>query len=136
MAFQPLSIELSKILSKDERKEHGIFFTPKNVRELIFSKLDEIGINPKNILEPSCGSGEFLKDLERYEHIENVVGIEFNKKIYDRIKTTHSNYTIINQDFLQYKTERKFDLIVHLVLVMDTHNRIYHLQQKMNLNSK
>ena len=112
MAFQPLSIELSKILSKDERKELGIFFTPKNVRDLIFSKLDEIGIDPKNILEPSCGSGEFLQDLERYENIENVVGIEFNKKIYDSVKSVYDKYTIINQDFLQYKSERKFDLII------------------------
>jgi type I restriction-modification system DNA methylase subunit len=62
--FSELSIRLNNELSKTERHDNGIFFTPRLARELIFKKLD---IKPLTILEPSCGSGEFIQDcLTRY----------------------------------------------------------------------
>jgi len=50
MSFSHLSKELSTSLSKDTRKKQGIFFTPDNVRQRIFDKLDEFNVSPVRVL--------------------------------------------------------------------------------------
>ena len=111
MSFSDLSKELSTSLSKDTRKKQGIFFTPDNVRQRIFDKLDEFNISPARILEPSFGSGEFLKDLKRYKNTE-VVGVELNKTIYDKVITKYHDeekYSLSNEDFTSFKDKNKYD---------------------------
>ncbi len=108
--FTDISKKLSSSLSKDTRKKEGIFFTPKNVRTKIIQVIDTHNIHPQRILEPSCGSGEFLNDVKKYN--ANITAIEFNKKIYDEIKTQYSDMEVLNMDFLEYKNEQKFDLVI------------------------
>jgi adenine-specific DNA methylase len=65
MDFLPSSIDLQKKLGMKKRAKQGIFFTPKTLRDILFSHIDNF--NPTTILEPSCGSGEFLVDCrEKY----------------------------------------------------------------------
>ncbi len=121
--FSTLSKELSSSLSKDTRKKQGIFFTPKNVRDLIISHIDKYNKSPKNILEPSFGSGEFLKDVAKYNC--KVTGVEFNKTIFDKVvKEFKSNYNLVNQDFLEFESKEKFDVILGNppYFVVDTKN--------------
>ena len=45
-------------------------------------------ITIKHILEPSCGSCEFIKYIYYvFDKFESVDGVEFNKKIYDSLTT-------------------------------------------------
>jgi adenine-specific DNA-methyltransferase len=101
------SEKLNKTLSKEVRKSQGIFFTPKKARDLLFSKLD---IKPKTILEPSFGSGEFLDDISKKYPKAKVVGVEFNETIFKSYK--NKKVKLVNEDFLKYKSEEKFDLII------------------------
>lgn len=106
MAFRSSSIELTKILSKETKQSQGIFFTPKEARDRVFELLDVHNIRPSTILEPSCGSGEFLYDcLERFP-TSSIVGIEKNETLYNSFE----NSPVILGDFLTYSG--KHDLII------------------------
>jgi hypothetical protein len=109
--FNPTSLELNSLLTKKTRKDEGIFFTPKNARQIIIDKIDkqvEKGFEINNILEPSFGSGEFLDDVKKYN--VNVIGVEKNETIFNQVK--YKNYTLYNEDFLKFSCETKFDVII------------------------
>ena len=76
MAFRENSDKLNKTLSKEIRKKQGIYFTPKKARDLLFETLKDF--KPKNILEPSFGSGEFLDDMIEHYPKTKVVGLSVN----------------------------------------------------------
>ena len=106
MAFRDVSVTLTQALTKDEKQGNGIFFTPKDDRDVLFGILDSLHLSPKSILEPSFGSGEFLEDLyERYPG-SKIVGVEKNEQLFR--STERKN--VHNVDFLEYKG--KHDLIV------------------------
>ena len=49
-SFRQNSVEMNKKLKRDVRKEHGIFFTPKKARDLVYTTLHTLGVKPKKIL--------------------------------------------------------------------------------------
>lgn len=115
-----LSIELTKKLENKIKKENGIFFTPINTitkcLEIINSiiKKEEI----VNILEPSCGSCNFIDKISEIYNSKEIIGVENNELIYSSIKDRYkeekrNNIELVNEDFLQYNVEeKKFDLII------------------------
>ncbi len=108
--FSSLSQQLTKTLDKSVKKEQGIFFTPSNT---VKKMIDLLPGTPKQILEPSCGSCEFITELSRRFKKAQITGIEYNTTIYESIQTMPlSNTQLLNEDFLKYKTETKYDLII------------------------
>ena len=116
MEYSDLSHKLTKDISKNDKKNNGIYFTPPKT---IKHNLDLIDKHIKrnkttlNILEPSCGSCEFITALNNKLTNINITGIEFNKTIYKSIKTlSKDNINIKNEDFLTYNDTTKYDLII------------------------
>jgi adenine-specific DNA-methyltransferase len=118
--FSELSYKLTKEFSKDIKKNGGIYFTPPNT---VISSLDIIQAYSKytlewcgNILEPSCGSCEYVIELTKRFPKASIKAIEYNKVIYDSIVNMKTDMlNIINADFLKYKANAdniKFDLII------------------------
>lgn len=106
MAFRDVSVTLTQALTKEDKQGNGIFFTPKDDRDVLFGILSSLHLSPQSILEPSFGSGEFLEDLyETYPNSE-IVGVEKNEQLFR--STARKN--VHNVDFLDYKG--KHDLIV------------------------
>lgn len=106
MSFRDVSVQLTSQLSKEEKQAQGIFFTPKEARDVLFAVLDRFEVTPTSILEPSCGSGEFIEDLyERYS-TSSIRGLELNPLLAGSIE--HEN--IRNIDFMDY--EGRHDLII------------------------
>lgn len=101
-----LSILLTKQLSITEKKKDGIYFTPSKYALQLLNKCKEYHQKLTSILEPSCGSGEFLKILPK----KNVTGIEYNDTIYKKIKDKYKN--IIHKNYLEYNVEDEHDLII------------------------
>lgn len=62
-----------------KRKKLGQYFTPKSIRELLISKLPKK--ENADILDPSCGSGEFLLSCEKYFKNPNLYGFEIDKNL-------------------------------------------------------
>jgi hypothetical protein len=61
--FSELSRCLTASLTKDEKKNCGIFFTPPVCIALLRKLPEEYRDAIKTILETSCGSGEFISAL-------------------------------------------------------------------------
>ena len=86
MDFSEHSKQLTKHLSKEEKKKNGIYFTPPSIIAKMIKVLFPYFKNITNILEPSCGSCEFIQRFERFSRFK-IDGIEFNETIYNSIKT-------------------------------------------------
>jgi type I restriction-modification system DNA methylase subunit len=112
--FRPTSLQFNSSLSKEVRKEQGIFFTPKAIRDRLFEVIKLYMPNPENVLEPSFGSGEFLYDaLERFPNAA-IYGVEKNKEMYNAVAaatTDKPNVVLRNADFLDFP-QFKFDTAI------------------------
>lgn len=111
--FSDLTIKITNSITKEIKKNNGIFITPKTIIIKLIDNLKNYKF--KNILEPSCGTCEIINYInEKYENV-NIFGVEINEKIYEEIKKisyTKNNVKLIKQDFLKYENEEKFDLII------------------------
>jgi tRNA1(Val) A37 N6-methylase TrmN6 len=111
--YSELSYKITKELDKTEKKNNGIYFTPpntitKNLKYINFGSIT-------NVLEPSCGSCEYILALKQIHPELKIVGIEYNTKIYNSIKhIAKNNIELVNNNFLTYehKTMKKYDLII------------------------
>lgn len=113
MEFRAISTQLEKSLDKTYRKEHGVFFTPKSIRNFF---LDE-DFSGMSVLEPSFGSGEFIHDiLEKTPKDCRIMGVELSETIYNRSLETLSGYKnvlkLICGDFISLEINERFDRII------------------------
>lgn len=111
--FSDLSINITNILTKDEKSKGGIFFTPKSIIKQDIDYIFSIKSDIKTILEPSCGSCEFINYLDKLYDNFVIDGVEFNHKIYNNIKDLKFKNKVVlhNKDFLKYSIIKKYDLI-------------------------
>ena len=113
LKYSELSKELTAKIDKKIKKDNGIYFTPPKT---IYSNIEDL--KPfmkkiKKVLEPSCGSCEYISAINKSYPNLNITGIELNKTIFDSIKKFEDdNIKLINDDYLKYKFESKFDLII------------------------
>jgi len=108
MDFLESSLLVQKQLGMKHRAKHGIFFTPKPLRDII---LRHINITPKSVLEPTCGSGEFLADCEMMFPEAELVGVELDETLTGVAKDNAPRAIIHNQNFLTFDGG-KFDLVI------------------------
>jgi hypothetical protein len=60
--------------------EYGDFQTPIALAQQICKLLVGRGVNPRSVLEPTCGTGGFLLTaLENFPHVSTVLGIDINR---------------------------------------------------------
>ena len=116
MSFSNLSVEITNSLTKEAKKNHGIFFTPPEVIKKNVDFLNIMGFLKTDtiVLEPSCGSCEYISEIKRYKP-QSIKAIEFNKIIYDKIKHFEGeidNMSIDNIDFLNYTPVQAPTLII------------------------
>lgn len=124
MEYSQLSKDLTSSLDKKTKKDGGIFFTPPSTVQKTLDVLEPYMNNIQTILEPSCGSGEYLKALDGSGEI---TGIELNKEIYDSIKNNFKN--ILNENFLSFDFKEKvFDLVIG--------NPPYYVMKKTEVDKK
>ena len=132
MEYSILSKELTSKISKAEKKDNGIYFTPPSCVYSNIQLLQPYMSSVSNVLEPSCGSGEYLSALHATYPSLNITGIEYNATIYERISTHFSgaNMNMICADYLQYKPTTKYDLIIgnppYYVMKKDDVSKEYH----------
>lgn len=116
--FGDLSKSLTRELSKTTKKSNGIYFTPLNIISLTlhsvmeYSNSNNIKIN--SILEPSCGSCEFINYMNNIFKEISIDGIEYNKHIYKCIEDLEFNKNrvkLYNMDYLE-SNDKKYDLII------------------------
>jgi len=66
---------------KQRKVEFGDFQTPISLAREICSLIVRSGFHPASILEPTCGTGSFLKaSLETFPNVSRVLGFEINPR--------------------------------------------------------
>lgn len=113
MDYSNISKELTTKLSKIIKQTGGIYFTPPSIILDNIKLLEPYIHSISNVLEPSCGSCEYINALtKKYNHLK-ITGIELNKTIYDSIKEFEtSNVKLYNEDYLKYESTECYDLII------------------------
>ncbi len=113
--FSDLSIKITKELSKEIKKNEGIYFTPPKTIEIIINLIKPLFIHNKfiNILENSCGSCEFIINLMNNFSNISITGIEKNKYIFNKIQHISNDFIkILNEDFIEFNNDNNYDLII------------------------
>tara|TARA_B110000208_G_C11776672_1_gene432269 strand:+ start:199 stop:1446 length:1248 start_codon:yes stop_codon:yes gene_type:complete len=116
--FDKLSVDLTKNLTKKEKKNNGIFFTCNSIITSTINYLNDY-ISKNNldiirILEPSCGSCQFINQIKNKMTYDVLHGVEYNKTIFNDIEKLYDNdnITLFNQDFLLLNSNIMYDLII------------------------
>jgi tRNA1(Val) A37 N6-methylase TrmN6 len=131
--FSNLSLQLTKQLNNNTKKKNGIYFTPQSIVKKTVDKILKYSSNNnikiKTVLEPSCGSGEFINYIDKKFNNIDISCIEYNKTIFNSVKKIKSknNIKFYNKDFLKFNTG-KYDLIIgnppyYVMKSEDTNNR-------------
>jgi tRNA1(Val) A37 N6-methylase TrmN6 len=123
--YSPVSKELTAALSKTDKKDNGIYFTPPscvhhNIELLLPYLPKKAATNTKfRILEPSFGSGEYITALRTHFPVSNITGVEKNKTIFYTViqkyfpnTTPTPGITLLNADFLAYESGAPYNLII------------------------
>lgn len=92
------------------RKKLGQYFTPKFVREYLLKQLPK----KKNakILDPGCGSGEFLISAKEYFGRCRLTGWEIDPKLARLSKKQMPSADIKKTDALKQKYSEEFDFVI------------------------
>lgn len=134
LSYSSLSIDITKKLDKKTKSKGGIFFTPPSTVhhaiQILKPYIDKYE-RSIDVLEPSCGSGEWIKQMLSVSNNAHVDAVEFDKTIYDAI-VPHFNsnlVSIFNADFLSFNNDnvKKYDFIIG--------NPPYFKMLKKNVNS-
>ena len=112
--FSELTVKITNALSKTEKKEFGIFITPKVIIESLVECVAKLNTNVKRILEPSCGTCEIVKFCDTKYDAVDIDGIEFNDTMFNSTKELKfkNNVKIIKSDFMLYNPSINYDLII------------------------
>ena len=131
MEYSLISKQLTSKLSKSVKKNNGIYFTPPSCVNNNIKLLEPHFKKIINVLEPSCGSCEYITALHKLFPDLIITGIEYNKTIYQSIlQLNNDKIDIKNIDFLKYETDVKYDLIIgnppYFVMKKDNVDKSYH----------
>lgn len=90
--FDPQQRETSK-----DKEEFGDWQTSIKLAIEVCRLLKAEGVNPKVIIEPTCGKGHFiLAALQVFDNIEDIFGIEIHKPYLEELKLNMLQYYIDN----------------------------------------
>lgn len=112
--YSELSSSLTEGLTEDIKKKQGIFFSPPTSIKRCINYINNILKHDyTTVLEPSCGSCEFINYLDKQEGLD-ITGIENNETIFESVKhlSFKNNVTVVHEDFTTYETYKKYELII------------------------
>ena len=93
--YSDLSVSLTKQIDKIEKQNNGIYFTPPATILRNLEILKPYMKNVRRVLEPSCGSCEYITALcSQYPNLD-ITGIEFNETIYQSIQYLATEKTML-----------------------------------------
>lgn len=109
--YHETSLDILNHISSEDVKKHDIRFThPHTIRKMV-QTLQDLSFQPASILEPSCGSGEFIRVLRKEFPHSSICGLETHPYVYNEVNSTfNGDVTILQEDFLCH--QEKYDLII------------------------
>ena len=137
--FTSLSYSLTRNFTARQKREQGIYFTPTSIIRRSIQAIQryamKTGLAIKKVLEPSCGSCEFIQSLNKEMTGLSIKGIEYNETIFDAIdqlawSPRGNRIKLEKGDYLLTDPDKKYDLIIgnppYFVLSKSQVNKSYH----------
>jgi adenine-specific DNA-methyltransferase len=113
--FTKETVEYIRKADDEQRKEMGQYFTPRSVRDRLADALfgsADVPVTVPSVLDPACGTGEFLLTVsERVEDAE-LVGWELDEEVADIARRVVPEARIETTDALHEEPETEFDIVV------------------------
>ena len=109
--FSEATIKYMKETDMGYRKSLGQYFTPKSIRDLLLNRLPNTIKKPR-VLDPACGTGEFLITAKKYFNNPKLEGWDIDKKIVDIAKELIPTADIKTDDALLNEECDKYDFVV------------------------
>jgi len=114
--YSKLTIDITKKLSKKEKKDNGIFITPRTIIKKLFERIkSECPHDIMRILEPSAGTCEIALAAHEAYPDATIDAIEYNDAIFAATVETinPANINFVKADFTRWTSKAaKYDLIV------------------------
>ena len=125
--YSELTIQMTRQLTKAVKKAEGIFITPQSIIRLFVTRVNEFvqstNLTVQHILEPSCGTCEFIHHLSTVYKESHICGVEMNSTIFENIVNIGFNpnqVSLINGNFMNHSVEnvhlaekgQQYDLII------------------------
>ena len=109
--FTDATIRYMEETDVKHRKSFGQYFTPRSIREALINRLPNTIINPK-ILDPGCGTGEFLITAKQYFKNPELHGWDIDKKLVNIAKEIVPEAKIKNLDALLNQDYGEYDFVI------------------------
>ncbi len=111
---------------KRYKVEFGDFQTPINLAREICALVAQTGFRPASILEPTCGTGSFLRaSLETFPDTRRVLGFDINheyilqaRKVLKPFITSQTNIEISQSDFFLTDWSRVIEELLEPILII------------------
>jgi trans-aconitate methyltransferase len=112
--YSQLTLDVTRKLTKTEKKNDGIFITPRSIIEKLVSQIPERQYD--NILEPSAGTCEIVRYLDERMTGVSFDAVEFNAVMYSTVCDANIQYKnavrYTRADFTQWVSDKQYDLII------------------------
>lgn len=114
MDFTETTRRVTQLLSKTEKKEYGFFVTPPKIIHRVLERIQPLITSQQpHILEPSCGTCEFILAASKMFPQARFDGVEWNTTVYDNIKDLSTiNTRIHHANFMTFTSTIKYDAII------------------------
>ena len=115
--------------------EYGDFQTPLELAEKICHKLIELGVNPKVIIEPTCGIGNFIQSAARsFQSTSKIIGVEINPNYLQETKnkkqlSQDERIEVQQGDFFEFDWSSLINKIEGKILVLGNFPWVTNSQQ-------
>ena len=101
-----------------EKIEFGDFQTPDALARRTCEVLQELGVNPRSIIEPTCGKGAFLRAITKYfPYCKQVMGFEINRD-YVHEANAIPGVDVYCQDFFKKNWAGTLNILPEPILVI------------------
>ncbi|MDR0982982.1 MAG: SAM-dependent methyltransferase [Culturomica sp.] len=93
------SLKINQNMVAESPAEYGDYQTNKQLAKAVCENLKKKNINPKILIEPTCGKGNFiLSAIETFENLEQIFGIEIQEKYVWQLKFSLLEYFLENPE--------------------------------------
>ncbi len=109
--FEDLTVKYMEETNINYKKSKGQYFTPKSIRKELLSHLPRNIGNP-TILDPACGTGEFLISANEYFKGADLRGWDIDSKLINISKTLAPYAKFEVTDALKKQDKGSYDIVI------------------------
>src|SRR3989338_1188321 len=109
--FTNATIEYLEKADMAYRKLLGQYFTPRSIRDLLISKLP-VNIESPKVLDPGCGTGEFLITAKQYFKNPELHGWDIDQNLIGVSKRNVPEAKLKNIDALENENYEQYDFVI------------------------